>query len=135
MSQLPVQRTEMTMKGFEYISCDYMHISCYDNPKGQTPRKRYVLVIMCLTTHLEFVKSMRTEDFIAALRSHIALNGMFSVCWSDNAIYFKEVSATFRGFLKGIDYKQVEEHLTATSPGSHWRWFTPKHSAHAGCVE
>ena len=138
MSQLPVQRTEMTMRGFKYISCDYLHISCYDNLKSQTPRKRYVLVITCLTTratHLELVKSMRTEDFIAALRSHIALNGMFSVCWSDNALYFKEASATLRGFLKGIDFKQVEEHLTTTSPGSHWRWFTPKHSAQAGCVE
>ena len=80
MSQLPVQRTEITMRSFKYISCDYMHISCYDNPKSQTPRNQYVLVITCLTTHathLELVKSMMTEDFIAALRSHIALNGIF----------------------------------------------------------
>ena len=98
-----------------------MHILYYDNPKSQTPRNRYVLVITCLTvcaTHLELVKTMKTEDFIAALRSHIALNGMFSVCWSDNALHFKQVSVTSKGFLKGIDLKRVEEHITTSSPGA-----------------
>ena len=139
MAKLPRERQEISMENWRFVSVDYMGpLYCYDNPRAVNPKKRWVLVLTCLTTratHLEIVHDMTTRAFMDALRAHMSLNGNFAHCWSDNALYFREASDQLKGFLKSIDWAEVENRLTTLSPGSSWSFYCPKASSQAGVVE
>ncbi|XP_029179167.1 uncharacterized protein LOC114946687 [Nylanderia fulva] len=101
--------------------------------RGQTSRKYYVCIFVCLATraiHLEYVSDYSSEGFLAAFRRFVSRRGLPSDVYSDNGTNFVGADRELRlAFIKTCKDRAVHDHLV--TDGVQWH-FIPAASPHFG---
>lgn len=134
MGQLPSYRVNITSP-FTHTGVDYAgpFIIKGDSPRSKIKYKAYLALFVCMATkslHLELVRSLSTEDFIAALKRFIARRGKPAAIYSDNGTNFVGAHNEFRRFISDNEAHIINH---ATNADITWR-FIPPASPHFGGI-
>ena len=94
MGNLPKDRVQ-SHRAFFVSGVDYCGPLYYRSEiRTRAPIKCYISLFICFTTkavHLELVKDLSTQSFLAALKRFISTRGKPKTIWSDNATNLKIV--------------------------------------------
>ncbi|XP_036344475.1 uncharacterized protein LOC118753713 [Rhagoletis pomonella] len=136
MGNLPAERVQI-QRPFYTTGIDFCGpFSCKAEVRNRPATKCYICVFICFATkatHLELVRDLSTDSFLAALKRFTCLRGKPRVIWSDNATNF--VGA--KNELKEIRALLLSEQHTSKvrkqclDDGIDWR-FIPPRSPHFG---
>ncbi|XP_054727158.1 uncharacterized protein LOC129236895 [Anastrepha obliqua] len=136
MGNLPAERVR-SQRPFYTTGVDFCGPFSYKSEvRNRPPTKCYICVFICFATkatHLELVRDLSTNSFLASLKRFTCLRGQPRVIWSDNATNFvgaknelKEIRALF------LSEQHISEvHKQCLDDGIDWR-FIPPRSPHFG---
>ena len=137
MSDLPIERVPLTFRAYAFIACDYGGpFFTYEGPQKKE-QKCWVLVITCLVSRhitVELVPNCSTEAFMEALRSHVAINGKFQKCWSDQGSYFRKGDVELKKLLRKINFSKVQQSVNQEW-NADWEFSVPHAPWRMGIVE
>ena len=133
MADLPGDRLKIGY-AFEIAGVDYAGPFLVKQIHGLTRKqwKIYVAVFVCFSTkavHLEPVRDLTTEAFIATLRRFCSIRGRPSCVYSDNATNFKGASRELQELKKFEEDALVQREIT--DQGITWK-FIPASAPHFG---
>ncbi|XP_050339953.1 uncharacterized protein LOC126766136 [Bactrocera neohumeralis] len=136
MGNLPEDRVRQS-RAFLITGVDYCGPFYYRSEIRSRPStKCYISLFICFTTkavHMEVVKDLSTESFLAALRRFYCTRGKPKVIWSDNATNFvgarNEMAELQQQFLKQQHVEAVYRQCLVE--GIDWK-FIPPRSPHFG---
>ena len=120
-----------------FISCDYAGPYYVYEEVTKKEKKVWILLICCLVTrhiHTEMVADCKTDTFLEAFRSFMALRGHPKKVFSDQASYFKSASKQLKEILRKVDWIAIKHRLLQNYHFD-WEFFTPLASSKAGIVE
>ena len=129
MPQLPKERVQKS-KVFENISLDFLgplHVKSESDQKSTV--KVYVCLLTCMVTracHLEMVRDMTAEQFLLALRRHMAIRSVPKHIYCDQAPQHILMDKVFQEAWKNVSNHQgVKTYMS--DKGVIWH-FTPAYS-------
>lgn len=136
MANIPEERVTpsppFTICGVDYAGP--FQVKC-SNTRGTKSMKGYVALFVCFTTkaiHLEFVSSLSTETFLAALKRFIARRGKPYKIYSDQGTNFVGANNTLNKELRKA-IKQAEEDAAKRLANEGITWvFNPPATPHFG---
>jgi len=103
-------------------------------PRSKIITKGYIAIYVCFATraiHIEVVKSLTTEAFLAALRRFIARRGKPRTIYSDNGTNFQgaanQLHAIYDMHRTSSEMERVQDFLA--NEGCDWM-FIPTHAPH-----
>lgn len=136
MGNLPQDRVQ-GHRAFLVSGVDYCGPLFYRSEiRTRAPIKCYICLFICFATkavHLELVRDLSTQSFLAALRRFISTRGRPTTIWSDNATNFvgskNELQELRRLFLSQQHIEAV--HDQCLEDGIDWK-FIPPRSPHFG---
>jgi len=137
MGQLPSTRVQparpFTTTGVDYAGPIMLRLG---STRSKQTTKGYIAIFVCFVTkavHIEVVRSLTTEAFLAALRRFVARRGRPRVIYSDNRTNFQGASNQLQ---EVYDMLQCPTQMTRvqdflTTEGCDWK-FIPPHAPHFG---
>ena len=137
MADLPPIRCNTSTQSFRYVAFDYSGPYYHYSSPGKNEKKCWCLIVSCLVTryvHVELVEDCTTESLIRAIRAYVSLFGAFSICFSDNASYFRAADRELEEVLRRIKWVEVENEVYKLCHAQ-WKFFTPMASSTAGVIE
>lgn len=138
MGELPASRTVCNISPFTHTGIDYAGPFYLKDDKIKKAKvyKGYIVIFVCFSTkaiHIEVVKDLSTEAFIAALRKFISRRGNPSVIHTDNGLTFvganRELKRLFNFMMSDAHTQAVTNELSRNL--IKWQ-FIPPHSPHFG---
>lgn len=136
MGNLPKDRVQ-GIRAFVVVGVDFCGPMYYRSEIRSRPAiKCYISLFVCFATkavHLELVKDLSTQSFLAALKRFICIRGKPKTIWSDNATNFvgakNELAELKSLFMNQAHNKAV--HDQCLEDGIDWN-FIPPRSPHFG---
>lgn len=131
MGQLPKARVTpnqpFTVTGIDYCG---PFLAKESKRKNAKVNKVYLAIFVCFSTkatHIELVRDLTTEAFLAALRRFISRRGRCKKIYSDNATNFVGASRQLREMADLFLSQQHQNavHLAALEEGIEWHWIPP----------
>lgn len=88
--------------------------------------KAWIVIFVCLTTkavHIEIIKGLATEEFLAAFARFTGRRGRCKQLWSDNGTSFIGASKELQRVLR--EWQSTETVAELAKTGTTWRFITP----------
>ena len=137
MGQLPANRVTPTAP-FQHTGTNFAGpvLVKHGYTRARTLEKTYICIFVCMATkavHLEVVRDLSPEGFLAALRCFVARRGCLSTLATDNGSIFIGAQKELKHLYNLINTPKVQNDVDHYCTAHHIQWtHTPAHSPHFG---
>ena len=137
MGQLPEERVSEA-PAFHTVGLDYAGPFYLKTGSIRRPQyvKGYLAVFVCMATkgvHLEIVKGLTTEAFLASMRRFVSRRGLPKHIWSDNGSNFRGAKKDLEDLYQLLDKTDMTASLRSFFLDTQTEWHTiPERAPHFG---